>query len=257
MMHAVQLTIVERRIPAPEHVELIFEGGDWARGLEPGQFVHVATGGTLRRPLSFSRIEGTLVGVLFRVVGEGTEWLAHRGVGERLDLLGPLGHGFPPPPAGPVALVGGGVGIPPLFCYAERWPTANLSVLLGARDRASLIMVSDFQDLSREPMVATDDGSVGHRGRVTALLHDWLAAHPDGVVMACGPTPMLQESARLASLAGRPAWLGFEQRMGCGVGACLACVVPAAPEAGRDWYRVCTDGPVFPREALYREAVTT
>lgn len=248
-----QFRIVERQVPAPEHVELIVDGGEWAQGLRPGQFVHVATGGTLRRPLSFSRIEGTRVGILFRVVGEGTAWLGARRVGETLDLLGPLGRGFPDPGGEPVALVGGGVGIPPLFAYAERWHDTPFTVLLGARDRESVIMIDDFRTLGLEPHIATDDGSLGQRGRVTELLAPWLRAHPDGTVMACGPTPMLRESARLAALHGAPAWLGFEQRMGCGVGACLACVVPARAGSGRDWYRVCTDGPVFAREALFAE----
>jgi len=253
MTCAVQCPIVERRVPAPDHVELMLEAGPWARAVEPGQFLHVATDGTLRRPLSFSRVEGSRVGVLFRVVGAGTAWLAQRRVGEVLDVLGPLGQGFPPPPAGAVALVGGGVGIPPLFCYAQRYAGRPFRVLLGARDRDSLVMADDFRALGLRPGVATDDGSAGHRGRVTELLGAWLEEHPDGAVMACGPTPMLRESARLSARYKTPMWLGFEQRMGCGVGACLACVVPAAPGGARTWYRVCRDGPVFRREALYGE----
>ncbi len=253
MMRAVRLTIVERRAPAPEHVELMVDAKDLAGRLVPGQFLHVAAGGTLRRPLSVSRVEGARLGMLFRVVGAGTAWLAERDVGETVDVMGPLGQGYPPPPPGPLALVGGGVGIPPLFFYAQRWPDAALSVLLGARDHDSLIMVDDFRGLGLRPGLCTDDGSRGKRGRVTGLLRDWFLEHPDGSVMACGPAPMLHEVARLTAAAGRPAWLGFEQRMGCGVGACLACVVPGAPGGDRVWYRVCTDGPVFARETLYGE----
>ena len=254
MMRAMRLTIVERRIPASDHVELLLDASGLGRRPEPGQFLHVATGGTLRRPLSFSRVDDGRVGILFRVVGAGTAWLAGRAVGEDLDVMGPLGRGFPPPPPGPLALVGGGVGIPPLFFYAQCWPDASLAVLLGARDREALVMVDDFGARGLHPALCTDDGSFGRRGRVTDLLATWLSAHPHGSVMACGPAPMLHEVARLTTDAHCPAWLGFEQRMGCGVGACLACVVPGAPGAGRTWYRVCTDGPVFAREMLYGEA---
>jgi len=233
------LTVVERRPVAPEHVELLLEAPDLAGALQPGQFAHVRTDGILRRPLSFSRVDGSRVGLLFRVVGRGTAWLAERQPGQSLDLLAPLGQGFPEPPPGPVCLVGGGVGVPPLYLAAQRWRDRALHVLIGARDKDSVLMADDFRRLGFPPRITTEDGSLGERGRVTDALAEWLDAHPTGSVLACGPTPML--AAVAAKAAGRPTWLAFEQRMGCGVGACLACVVP-----GQDgWMRVCTEGPVF------------
>lgn len=243
--------IAERREPAPEHVELLLDAPELAAQLQPGQFAHVYTGGTLRRPISFSRRTGG-VGLLFRVVGVGTDWLGRREPGSLLDILAPLGRGFPTPPSGPVCLVGGGVGIPPIFLYAETHQhqrSADLTVILGARTREALIMRDDFRHLGLEPIVCTDDGSEGETGRVTGPLARWLERHPGGSVFACGPTPMLAATGTLA--AGRPTWLAFEQRMGCGIGACLACVVPASDCDGRRWLRVCHDGPVFAADDLW------
>ncbi len=246
------LPVAERRVPQPEHVELLLEAPALAATLTPGQFAHVWTPGTLRRPISFSRTtpEGW-VGLLFRVVGPGTAWLAERRAGDRLDVLAPLGHGFPDPEPGPVLLVGGGVGIPPLFAAAQRWgKTHPVSVILGARSADALVMADDFRALGLHPILTTDDGSVGERGRVSGPVAQWLARQGGGQVMACGPTPMLAAVAQLVG-GGRPCWLAYEQRMGCGVGACLACVVPGAGADGRpEWIRVCHDGPVLSSQRL-------
>lgn len=245
-----RVPIVSRTVPAPDHVELLLEAPDLARKLIPGQFAHVLTPGRLRRPLSFSRVQGEAVGLLFRVVGAGTAWLAQRRPGEQLDLIAPLGHGFPDPGPGPLCLVGGGVGIPPLYLAAQRWSSLrSMTVMLGARTAHHLIMVEDFSHLGLSPQLCTDDGSRGEPVAVTALLPRWLKGHPDGQVMACGPMAMLET---VAGLVGHhhPAWLALEQRMGCGVGACLACVVPAIGPNGPQWVRVCHDGPVFAANAL-------
>ncbi len=248
-----ELEVVERQEPKPDHVELLLDAPSLAAALTPGQFAHVGTPGRLRRPISFSRAtpDGR-VGLLFRVVGSGTRWLADRRVGDRLDVLAPLGHGFPTPETGPVLLVGGGVGIPPLFVAAQRWAATHpLSVILGARTADAVVMVADFQALGLEPSISTDDGSLGELGRVTSPLTRWLARNDGGQVLACGPTPMLAAVAELVG-DGRPCWVAYEQRMGCGVGACLACVVPGVGTDGQpEWLRVCHDGPVFSSRRLW------
>ncbi len=257
MAHAFKVRIEEVRVPAPDHVELIVQSPELAEAL-PGQFCHVLTPGMLRRPISFSRLErsGGRAGLLVQVVGSGTRWMAERQAGECLDVLGPLGRGFEAPAADrPWLLVGGGVGIPPVFAAAETWGGAfapSLHVVLGARFKDYLIMAEDFRTLGIEPVLATDDGSVGHRGTVIPAVEDWVAQHPDGQVMACGPTPMLAAVSRAAASLTGAVQLALEQRMGCGIGACLACVVPAEPigAEGPRYRRVCTDGPVFRREEL-------
>ncbi|MBX5466349.1 MAG: dihydroorotate dehydrogenase electron transfer subunit [Firmicutes bacterium] len=250
--------IERREVVARDHVELYFRHPALTAAV-PGQFAHILTEGTLRRPLSFSRLDPAsgLAAVLFRVVGRGTAWLAARREGEPLDLLGPLGRGFPPPePDRPWCLVGGGVGIPPLFAAWARWKAslrAPITVIAGARTREAVVMVEDFRAGGAEPWVTTDDGSLGEAGTVLGPLRRWLASHPQGQVYACGPTPML--AAVAAAVQGHgPCYLGLEQRMGCGVGACLACVVPAADRATwPPWRRVCCDGPVFLAEEVRLE----
>lgn len=250
---ALEVVITRRELVAPEHVELYFSHPALNEAV-PGQFAHIATVGTLRRPISFSRIgEAGEAAVLFRVVGRGTAWLAERREGEVLDLLAPLGRGYPPPEGGrPWCLVGGGVGIPPLYAALAKWGEGMQSpatVILGARTAAAVLMADDFRALGVEPTITTDDGSWGERGTVLGPLRRWWQTHPEGQVYACGPTPMLAAIARLKSPGGR-LYLGMEQRMGCGVGACLACVVPAAGAAMPPWRRVCSDGPVFAAEEL-------
>ena len=247
--------IVSTTRVARDHVEIILDAPALSQAT-PAQFVHVRTPGTLRRPISFSRIDPHRghVGLLFQIVGHGTAWLAEQPKGTRLDVLGPLGNGFGVPEAGrPWCLVGGGVGIPPLYAAAQAWGDrmkAPIHAILGARTADYVIMREDFETMLAGPVeITTDDGSLGLKGTVLGPLARWHARHPDGQVYACGPTPMLAAVANLLRGTGR-AYLALEQRMGCGVGACLACVVLANGDDGPEWRRVCHDGPVFSAEEL-------
>ena len=248
---AFDVRIVERRTPAPNHVELIVESRTLAEAL-PGQFCHVLTPGTLRRPISFSRLDPSAdqAGLLLQVVGSGTEWLYQRRPREWLNVMGPLGRGFTPPEAGrPWLLLGGGVGIPPVYAAYAVWQSraVGAAVILGARTAAHLIMADDFRRLGLEPVLTTDDGSQGRQGTVIEPARAWLLEHPYAQVTACGPTPMLAALYQVTQNHKGPVELALEQRMGCGIGACRACVVPAPAARYR---RVCTDGPVFRREEL-------
>ncbi|PSR20987.1 MAG: dihydroorotate dehydrogenase electron transfer subunit [Sulfobacillus acidophilus] len=252
------VVVVQRRVIAPQHVELIVESPDLASA-QPGQFAHVLTPGMLRRPISFSRIDRAhgQVGLIVQSVGIGTEWLCNRQAGDRLNVLGPLGRGFSPPEAGqPWALVGGGVGIPPLYAALQAWQNTvhvpQVVVILGARAAAYLIMADDFGRLGVEVRTATDDGSAGQHGTVLSAVTEWMGVHREGQMMACGPTAMLQAVYQVtANWSGRTQ-LALEQRMGCGIGACLACVVATRSPGthGSQYQRVCTEGPVFDREEL-------
>ncbi len=258
MIHLLRVPIIRREEPAPGHVELWLQSPELATST-PGQFADVVTEGMLRRPISFSRIDRAnhQVAMLLQVVGDGTRWLAAQRPGTMLDVMGPLGNGFlPPAPARDWCLVGGGVGIPPLYAAVQAWGTHTASrptVILGARDQQLLLLVDEFQALGCVVEITTDNGTRGRRGTVEAPLCDWLDSHPDGQVYACGPTPMLASVARLTQ--GRTGiFLALEQRMGCGIGACLACVIPGYGVSGQAGYlRVCTDGPVFRSEELIFE----
>lgn len=241
-------------MPAPDHVELWVHSPPLAKAT-PGQFAHVATQGMLRRPISFSRldVDAGNAAILFQVVGVGTRWLASQQEGAVLDILGPLGRGFPAPDdRRPWCLVGGGVGIPPLFAAASQWTAAAQTppaTILGARTASLLLLEEDFRQLGHEVWVTTDDGSRGEKGTVIGPLARWLAKNPLGQVYACGPTAMLSAVAATSGQRG-DVWLALEQRMGCGVGACLACVVLGNGANGPSYRRVCADGPVFAREEL-------
>ena len=247
-------------------------------GARAGQFVHVRTsdysGLVLRRPFSINTLDrstGTIT-IHFRITGKGTEWLARTRPGERLEMLGPLGRPFEVDPRSRhLLLVAGGLGIAGVRALADQAleEGRQVALLFGAATAAEVYPSSLLPD-ELEYVVATDDGSIGHRGFVTELLPDY-EAWAD-LAFACGPAPMLAALARhaagrdarlgvarLGRRGGRPAGLGtpqarrrawlqvsMEQNMGCAVGACLGCVVIGVngPQ------RVCREGPVFAAEEI-------
>jgi NAD(P)H-flavin reductase len=226
---------------------------------QAGQFYMLATatrwgGGARDRPFlprAFSVLRAPAgsdeLQFLVEDVGPGTRRLTEAEPGEELLLAGPLGRGFIPPGEDrtPV-LVGGGVGIAPLAIWQDQLADRRspAPTLLGFRDRARAAGAA----LLRNPMVATDDGSVGHHGLVTDLLRERLEdVDPEGfTVYACGPPPMLEAVRRLCELHLTPAQLALESGMACGFGACFGCVVPTR----RGYVRLCVDGPVLDAGAL-------
>jgi dihydroorotate dehydrogenase electron transfer subunit len=171
-------------------------------------------------------------------VGPGTRRLGELQRGDELALVGPLGNGFTAPDPGRRALlVGGGVGIAPLAIWQDQLGADGADVLLGFRDAAH----AAGAQLLEAPQLATDDGSVGHRGLVTELLSQRLEGGDDAEVFACGPPAMLEAVRALCAARGVPAQLALESGMACGYGACFGCVV-----ATREGYlRLCLDGPVL------------
>ena len=227
-----------------------------ARAARPGQFVHLRLPGfqhrVLRRPFSICDADpasGRLT-LVYKTVGEGTEHLARLPAGCAADLIGPLGIGFSPPPAGRLAiLVAGGYGCAAVYLLARHAPRPCLC-LFGARTASDLLLLDEFRALGGELRTATDDGSAGRRGLVTDLLAEALAAapaEPPPMVYACGPNPMLRTVSRLALARGSDAEISLDHAMCCGVGACFACVVKrrAANADGWEYVRTCVDGPVF------------
>ncbi|MDR3644035.1 MAG: dihydroorotate dehydrogenase electron transfer subunit [Clostridia bacterium] len=216
----------------------------------PGQFVGILCEGMpLRRPLSICRTDerNHAFCVVFEVRGAGTQWLAARGKGELLDVLGPLGSGFDLSgcESKSAVFVGGGIGAPPLLAAAQRFGS-RADVLLGFRTAASVILLRDFAGTGAHVFIATDDGSAGHRGLVTELLGARLDRAPCDIVYACGPKPMLSAAAEIAAAHGVRCQVSLEERMACGVGACLCCASKIRDASGGEHYRhVCKDGPVF------------
>ncbi len=224
-----------------------------AAGALPGQFVMVRLPGLhvdplLRRPFSImdGRADGH-VDMLYRVVGRGTRIIAELAEGSKLDLHGPLGNGFRIKDEPHTALLaGGGVGIPPIyFLYRELCRRSNTSItaFLGGRTRDDIPLADRFTAQNSKRIITTDDGSAGFKGLVTEAMEAELSREfPDNpVIYACGPKGMLKAVALLAKKHSIPAQISMENYMGCGIGACLGCVVDTS--SGKK--TVCHDGPVF------------
>lgn len=228
---------------------------DLARLAKPGQFVYLKGGEgldpLLPRPLSIHRIdrqEGT-IHLLFQIKGKGTKALAELSSGARLTILGPLGNGFSLAEKGrKVVLVGGGIGTAPLLALAEELANkgCNLRVILGYKDQDSMVAYKSFAQVTPELLVATEDGSFGEPGRVTDLLKRLLSEEKTDQVYACGPEPMLQAVQEIVESQRIDCQLSLEARMGCGIGACMACVCGVKVKDEQLGYRkVCNEGPVF------------
>ena len=236
--------IVSRRELAPGVFDFVVEAEDLSRAAVPGQFAQILVPGrTLRRPVSICGIDaknGTLRFV-FQVRGEGTAQLSRMEPGEALNLLAPLGRGFRLGATGRRAVfVGGGIGVPPLLAAARAFGK-NAVLAAGFRNAESVILREDFEASGCRVLLATDDGSAGLHGLVTELLRDL----PFDVLFACGPRPMLREVCRIAAERNVPCEVSMEERMACGIGACLGCSVKLRGENGEFYGRVCSDGPVF------------
>ncbi|MHB0885408.1 MAG: dihydroorotate dehydrogenase electron transfer subunit [Bacillota bacterium] len=229
-----------------------------AEAARAGQFIHLrcAPPGQwdplLRRPLSLHRIDRGRgeVEVLFRVAGRGTGFLAGLAEGDEVDLIGPLGQGFPTDLAeGETAvLVAGGIGVAPLVALAEKLAEkgAPLTAAVGAQTSAGLVGLDELGKVAGRVATATDDGSSGHHGFVTELLAGLLERVARPVVYACGPEPMLRRVQAMVTEGGPRVrgYLSLEARLACGVGACLGCAVRRAGPT-TTYYHVCHDGPVF------------
>lgn len=241
---------------------LVLRVAGWP-GSGPGQFVMLSPGARsavlrtdplLPRPMAVYRTrpgKGSAdLEVLYKITGRGTALLAEAGRGASIGLVGPLGIGFPAPAAGERALlVGGGTGIASLFELAAHAAASgrDVTVLLGGRRAIDLMGRADFESLSSELQVATEDGSAGHRGYVTEILDALLSDGLPSTVYACGPTPMMQRCAEIASQRGAGCRVSLENGMACGFGVCLGCAVPRSDEG---YALVCRDGPVFDANAI-------
>ncbi len=235
------------RLPSGAYSFTIETNGLAEQVAGPGQFVHIKCGHSrlLRRPISICSWdpERDRMRLVFEVRGEGTEWLAGRQAGDCLDVLGPLGHGFVTEPQGRYLLVGGGIGVPPMLGCAVHGG-ADSTAVLGFRSARQVMLLEDFSAACQgKVQLATDDGTLGYHGFVDALVR--LKLEQDKAftaILACGPKPMLKSVARVAEAFGVPCQVSMEERMGCGVGACLVC---ACKTSDGHYRHACKDGPVF------------
>jgi dihydroorotate dehydrogenase electron transfer subunit len=246
----VDAEVVARR-PVGAYTELVLDAGPVADRAAPGQFVAFAVGGPgsamlLRRSIALAGAGDGRVTVVVAPHGPGSTWLAGLRVGERVDVVGPLGRPFPLPAAGtPALLVGGGYGAAALVGLAERLRAAGSPVVsvCGAAS-ADRLCSTDELAAHGEVLVTTDDGSAGRQGWVTDAAGP--ALERAGVVYACGPMGMLRAVAGQATAAGVPSWVAVEESMACGIGVCMTCVLPVIGADGASRFaRSCAEGPVF------------
>lgn len=216
--------------------------GDTSDITAPGQFVNIKLDGFyLRRPISVCDVQGGILTIIYKVVGKGTEYMSKLTEGARLDVLTGLGNGYDLSLSGEKPLLlGGGVGVPPLYLLAKRLIAEGkkVSVVLGFNTAAEVFYENEFRALGCDVTVTTADGSFGVKGFVTDAL-------PEGYThfYTCGPEPMLKAVCKATKTSGQ---LSFEERMGCGFGACMGCSCKTL--TGNK--RICKDGPVMKKEEI-------
>ena len=253
-MHYFDARLIENRSLAGGYFVLRLSSCESLAGSKPGQFVMIR-GDWERDPLlprAFSLMAvgpGGTADILAKTVGRGTTLLERALPGARLSVLGPLGTAFPEPQADRVdLLVAGGVGLPPIYMQAA-WAArggvaAQSEVLYGGRGAADLVVLDELRRMGVGLHLTTEDGSVGTKGLVTAVLEARLEAHRGRAVrvMGCGPNGMLWAIGRIAKARDVPCFISVEEQMACGIGVCLGCAIPAR---SRPFRYVCSNGPVF------------
>lgn len=211
-------------------------------GILPGQFVNIRVQGQfLRRPISVCNITDGVLTIIYKVVGVGTEAMSHLPIGTQLDVLTVLGNGYDLSKAGDKPLlVGGGVGVPPMYMLARQLREAGkaVRVILGFNTKDEVFYEEEFRALGCDVTVTTVDGSHGVKGFVTNALDGQQSYY-----YTCGPLPMIKA---LLQAAGTHGEVSMEERMGCGFGACMGCTI----QTTQGPKRVCKEGPVFPAEIL-------
>ena len=221
-----------------------------------GQFVQAAAEGFfLRRPISICDIDkkkGT-IRLVFEIRGKGTEKLAGLNTGDTIDLIAPLGNGFKVLEKGKKAVcIGGGIGTPPMLGIAKEYGE-NATVISGFRNMAAVILQDDYKAVGAKTVLCTDDGSAGMKGFVTDALKAELEKDKPDIVYACGPMIMLKNITAICKENGIECQVSLEQRMACGVGACLVCVCRTVKSGEEFNSHVCKDGPVFDSEEVVFE----
>lgn len=240
-MKQVILTVAEN-VPLTDTVYRMRLQGDVCSVTAAGQFVNIKLAGRyLRRPISVCNLSGNTLTIIYKTVGEGTRQMSRMTVGESLDVLTGLGNGYDLTSAGEhPLLLGGGVGVPPLYWLAKRLIAAgkSVSVVLGFNTQAEVFYEDEFRSLGAEVTVTTADGSYGVRGFVTDALPENYS-----YFYTCGPEPMLKAVYRSTRTSGE---FSFEERMGCGFGACMGCSCKTVT----GYKRICKDGPVLKKEEI-------
>ncbi len=245
--------ITEKQAIARETYSFTISCPEVAAVAQPGQFVHIrAKGFTLRRPISICGIDkesGTLR-IVFEIRGDGTSAIAELNKGDLIDMLAPLGHGFTLNDSfKKVILIGGGIGTPPMLPLAAYYGN-KATVISGFRSASAVILQDDFGKTGTQTILCTDDGTLGIHGFVTQPFSELVKEGGIDAVYACGPMPMLKGIAGICKENGIFCEISLEERMACGIGACLGCACRTVRNDEEYFAHVCKDGPVFNAEEV-------
>lgn len=245
-MYDETVTILENRKVNAEYYKVSFRSKELSREVRPGQFMQIKIRAgwdpLLRRPFSYYRVEGDRIGILYEILGQGTAHLARLRRGDTIQVMGPLGREFAQGIGGRKRiLVGGGVGVPPLVFLAERFGCYRF--FIGTKSRREALPFAEMRKFHARVFYSTEDGSYGKRGLVTELLEEILEkGDPDDYfIQTCGPNRMMERVMEIAARHGIEGEASWDERMACGVGVCLGCMV----WTHRGWTPSCTEGPVF------------
>lgn len=241
-MNQVMMKITDNKKIAEKTYFMSLEG-DTSAITKPGQFINIKLDGFfLRRPISVCDCENGKLSIIYKVVGNGTKEMSELPIGAELDILSGLGNGYDTSKSGdcPV-LIGGGVGVPPMYLLCKKLVSEGkkATVILGFNSEKEVFGVDEFKATGAEVYVTTVDGSVGTKGFVTDVLKNLDYTY----FYTCGPMPMFKAIESIAKTSGQ---YSFEERMGCGFGACMGCTCKT--KYGNK--RICKDGPVLEREKI-------
>lgn len=248
--------IIKKTAIAKGVFDIIISCPEIANAASAGQFAQVAADGFfLRRPISIcdiDKVKGT-IRLVFEVRGKGTDKISQISCGDLIDIIAPLGNGFKIIEGGKAICIGGGIGTPPMLGIAKEYGE-NATVISGFRNSAIAILQDDFKANGAKTVLCTDDGSAGIHGFVTDALKNELANEKPDIIYACGPMGMLRAIVDIAEENGIECQVSLEQRMGCGVGACLVCACRTVKDGKEIYSHVCKDGPVFDsKEVVFGE----
>ena len=241
-----QVTILENQKINQDYWKLTFSSVKLSRKVLPGQFMNIQlesdTDPFLRRPFSYYRVGGSRIEILYEILGRGTNLLTYKRKGDSFRVLGPLGKSFTQNVRTKKhILVAGGVGVPPLVFLSEKMAA---TLLVGCKSKGDVLPKSELKKIKGDVCYATEDGSYGKKGFVTVLLRDIIKKekNPDSLfIQTCGPHAMMDAVMKVAKEFGIEGEASIDERMACGVGACLGCMVKT-----HEGYKTsCIDGPIF------------
>ena len=256
MSEVVLAELVKKEQLKPDIFKFSVKAPNIVKDAKPGNFVEIRvsdqTEPFLRRPISIYNLdrENGILEFIFQVKGKGTEILAKREVGAKIDIIGPLGYGtFKYENYENIAVIGGGIGVFPLYELAKsaKAENKNVSTYLGFRNKDFVVLEEEFKNVSDKLVLTTDDGSYSEKGFAINYLEKDIETGKIDCIYACGPLPMLKAVQKLAIEKNIPCQISLEEKMGCGLGVCLGCAVKTAKstkEAPEYWH-VCKAGPVF------------